>query len=465
MSRILIVDDEPAICWAFDQALSDQGHEVQIASTGAAAVAAAQQFHPDAVVLDYRLPGDDGLTALRALRDQQADMPVILMTAFGSLDLAVQALAAGAFDYLPKPFHLDEAVRLIEQALARTVAAPTPEAPASPSAILGVSRAMQDVFRDIALAAPLDVPVLITGESGVGKEMVARALHHYSRRPRDRFIPVCVPALSESLLESELFGHVKGAFTGAERDHSGLLAQADGGTAFFDEIGDIPLQQQVKLLRVLEDRRLTPVGGAPRQSNFRLIAATHRDLPVRVREGAFREDLYFRLSVFQIRIPPLRDRPEDIPELAARFLEEGPRSLTLTAETLEELQRRHWPGNVRELRSALHHASIVCRGEAITPDCLPPATFVSAAETFGLAEEVRKWGRRQVASVRAREQGDLYERFLEEVEPALFEVVLAAVQGQRKAAAEMLGVHRETLRKRLRRHDLRDAGTGEAASD
>ena len=477
MSQILVIDDEPAICWSFEQALKDGGHEVRIASTAEEALREVTRSAPDVIVLDYRLPGMDGLAALKQLRIQAERTPVILMTAFGSLDLAVDALGVGAFDYLPKPFDLDDAINVISRALAdRDSSEHAQELPETHDTtrslpeILGVSRGMQEVFRDIALVAPRDVPVLITGESGVGKELVARAIHRYSGRDAERFVPVCVPALSESVLESELFGHVKGAFTGADRDRPGLLEQAHHGTAFFDEIGDVPLLQQVKLLRVLEDRRIVPVGGnVPKPSSFRLIAATHRPLEERVRQGEFREDLYYRLSVFRIHIPPLRDRPEDIPELAGKFLAEaaGKRPLELSSATVRELQSRYWKGNVRELRSALQHAAVICRGGVVTPDCLPSEPPRGDQRTLQgrgdngpstpLSENVQQWAEHVLSSgERDANQEPLYESFLSEVEPPLFEAVLAKVGGNRKAAAEMLGLHRETLRKRLRKHRMDD---------
>jgi len=472
MSRILVVDDEPSICWSFEQAFSDSGHVVSSASSAELALEALESFDPELILLDFRLPGMDGLTLLRQLRKTHAQTPVILMTAFGSLDLAVNALGQGVFDYLPKPFDLDDAISLVSRALTNQQhSIPQPQFNAADLAgeMIGISRPMQEVFRQIALVAPLNVPVLITGESGVGKELVARAIHRYSGRSLENFIPICVPALSENVLESELFGHVRGAFTGAERTRPGLLQQAHGGTAFFDEIGDIPLAQQIKLLRVLEDRQVVPVGGDVMQlSEFRLIAATHHSLESRIRAGEFRQDLFYRLNVFRIHVPPLRERPEEIPLLAARFLTQmtSPGRISFSTEAIAELARRSWPGNVRELRSAIQHAAVVCRGDVITPECLPVASPPFSAIKQSDEDEIRTvlqaWAEQQVPHVNPAEPASmLYERFLGEFEPPILKAALEAVRGNRKSAADLLGLHRETLRKRLRKHGFEEGETGD----
>jgi two-component system nitrogen regulation response regulator GlnG len=312
---------------------------------------------------------------------------------------------------------------------------------------------MQEVFKRIALVAPTDASVLITGESGTGKELVARAIHRHSTRTATPMVPVNLAALSPSLVESELFGHARGAFTGAAAARQGLLELADGGTVFFDEAGDIPASVQVKLLRVLEQHEVTPVGETqPRSSAFRVIAATNRDLRNEIRSGAFREDLYFRLAVFEIALPPLRERVEDIPQLAERFLAGAlPVGATarLTTAAMHELCRRSWPGNVRELRNAVEHAVIVARGGAIGPEHLP-APFMFAGERSeggDIAGLVRRWAENQFRDSSGAE--DLYERLLDLVEPPLLEVALRTHHGQRVSAARSLGLHRATLRKKL----------------
>ena len=329
MSRVLVIDDEPSICWAIREYLGDLGHEVEVAASAEAGLALAGHGPHDVVVLDVHLPGIDGLSALAQLRELEGPAPIIVITAFGNLDTAVRAMEGGAFDYLVKPFDLDQAAAVITRALEAHRGRPDPAGPppaggrADPehALLIGHSSPMQELFKQIALVAPADVPVLITGESGTGKELVARAIHRHSPRGGRTFLPVCLAALSQGLVERELFGHLRGSFTGAIHDRKGLLELADGGTVLLDEIGDITPAVQVKLLRAIEHREVTPVGDArPRPINVRFLAATNRPLGELMAAGEFREDLFFRLSVFPIRVPPLRDRREDIPALASHFL-------------------------------------------------------------------------------------------------------------------------------------------------
>lgn len=464
MSHVLIVDDEPAICWAFRECLTDEGFSVDVAGTAELALTLAARQSPDVIVMDVRLPGMDGLEALRRLQTTSASVPVIIMTAFGSLKTAVSAIDGGAFDYLTKPIDLDKAVAVVRQALAAAQnPAASNDAIRDEDLIIGSSSAMQDVFRRIALVAERDVPVLITGESGTGKDLVARAIHQHSGRVGG-FIPICIPALSESVVESELFGHVRGAFTGADQERCGLLELANNGTAFIDEIGDVPLNVQAKLLRVLETREIRPVGGSDcRTASFRLVAATNRPLEQRVADGAFRGDLFYRLNVFRIEMPALRHRIEDIPALAERFLRDASQHrcpLQLSANALDELQSRSWFGNVREFRNAIESASVICRGDTIRREHLPaplPALtrdvrspLASVADE--LANAVRIWTESQLQTDRAS-RSDLYEAFLGVAEPVLLNAALKHVQGHRGDAAKLLGIHRETLRDKLRRLD------------
>ena len=324
MSHVLIVDDEESICWALRRLMSESGHRVTVASSAEDAFDHVTHELPDVVMLDIRLPGMDGLEALGRLQRLGPQTPIIIMTAFGNLKTAVAALSNGAFDYLVKPFDLEQAATVVARALSRPAEMARSAAAVGNNVddeLLGRSAAMQEVFKRIALVAPTDASVLITGESGTGKELVARAIHRHSTRCATPMVPVNLAALSPTLVESELFGHARGAFTGAAAARQGLLELADGGTVFFDEAGDIPASVQVKLLRVLEQHEVTPVGETqPRASAFRVIAATNRDLRAEIRRGAFREDLYFRLAVFEIALPPLRERVDDIPQLAERFL-------------------------------------------------------------------------------------------------------------------------------------------------
>jgi two-component system nitrogen regulation response regulator GlnG len=318
---------------------------------------------------------------------------------------------------------------------------------------------MQALFKRIALVAATDVPVLITGETGTGKELVARAIHRHSRRQDGPFLPICPAALSPGLIEAELFGHVKGAFTGAGQDRKGALELAQGGTVLLDEVGDIPLAVQVKLLRMLEHREITPVGEArPRAIDIRVIAATHRPLAQLMETGAFREDLFFRLGVFPIEVPPLRDRRDDIPALAAHFLglcrPQASHRDDLTPEAVAELMERPWVGNVRELRNAIEHAAVVARGEPIRGEHLPARREVAPGSPTGIPSD--DWSRGLEAWARSFDgaDGSIYERFLELAEPALFRAVLERYGQNRAAAAQALGLHRGTLRQKLRRHGL-----------
>lgn len=465
MSHILVVDDEQAVCWALERALKREGHAVAVAASAEEAFQQAVRQRPAAVILDVRLPGMDGLTALARLREISGNAPIIVITAFGNLDTAVRAVEGGAFDYLAKPFDLSQALDAVARALRVGVEQPVPPQPPDAEMardeIIGRSPAMQVVFKRIALVAPRDACVLITGESGTGKELVARAIHRHSTR-RDRpFLPVHVAALNPSLVESELFGHVKGAFTGATLARPGLLALADGGTVFLDELADIPLPVQVKLLRVLEQNEVMPVGGNQAQVlNIRILSATHQDLGRCVAEGAFRHDLFFRLNVFQVHLPPLRERTEDIGPLAEHFLRRfEPRALPLLPETVQFLGALPWLGNVRELRNALEHAAIIARGGPLLPEHFPPRMprSLAANPAEQLAATIRSWLGQKVKENAGQPPANLYADLLRCVEPALLAEVMRRVQGNRWVAAQWLGLNRATVRKKLGLYDLTDA--------
>ena len=468
MSRILIVDDEASICWAFREFLADEGHEVSVAASAEEGLELASGGDLDAVVLDVRLPGMDGLTALRGFQERIGPAPIIVITAFGNLETVVQAMEGGAFDYLAKPFDLDQAGAVLKRALelgntrkrGHSVSAIT----AGSETLIGASPVMQDLFKRIALVAPTDVPVLITGESGTGKELVARAIHRHSGRCEGPFLPVCVAALSPGLVEGELFGHRRGSFTGASQDRAGLLELAHGGSVLLDEVGDIPSALQVKLLRAIEHREVTPVGDArPRLTDIRLIAATNRSLADLMMAGQFREDLYFRLSVFPIHVPPLRDRRDDIPALAEHFLRQPRLSdvadACLSEEVLDELRSRSWSGNVRELRNAIEHAAIVARGRPIRPEHLPPvaasSTTTNPTSPQNFQEQMAHWAIQEIRKGHPGSvESSMYERFLELVEPSFLKVLLHQCGGNRAAAAQMLGIHRATLRQKLRKYGI-----------
>jgi two-component system nitrogen regulation response regulator GlnG len=464
MSHVLVVDDEPSICWGFRELLAEDGHEVSIAPSAEKALELVDQKRPDAIVLDVRLPGMGGLAALEHFQKRLGrDVPVIVITAFGNLETAVRAVQAGAYDYLAKPFDLDQAARLLREALRareRGASRPQPtEFPGPDERLIGASPAMQAVFKQIALVAATDAPVLITGESGTGKEEVAFAIHHHSARRDGPFLPISLGALSPHLIESELFGHVKGAFTGAETQRVGLLELARGGSVFLDEIGDVSLPLQVKLLRAIERREVTPVGDArPRQADFRVLAATNRPLDELAAAGQFREDLLYRLSVFHIELPPLRERRDDVPLLARHFLRQSAgasRRGEFTEAAMAELGSRPWFGNVRELRNAVEHAAILAREGDIRPEHLPPP-IVSRGEAGVSQEEqirakVAAWARSFLESQEdSPDQAALYDRFLALVEPPLLEATLAFCRDNRALAARLLGIHRSTLREKLR---------------
>ncbi len=461
MSRVLIIDDEESICWGLKRLLSEAGHEVTVASSAEDGIALARTERPEMVVMDIRLPGMDGLTAMKALTAITGPIPIVVITAFGNLETAVTAVRNGAFDYLAKPFDLEQAATVVARALASREQKPGRTRQLSSEQVagqelLGSGPAIQEVFKRIALVAQSDCSVLITGESGTGKELVARAIHRHSNRGEKPFIPINLASLSPTLVESELFGHAKGAFTGADAARQGLLELADQATAFFDEAGDIPPSVQVKLLRVLEQHEVTPVGETqPRASDFRAIAATNRELRRDFNSGDFRQDLYFRLAVFEIHLPPLRERLEDVPLLAERFLtrlvQPGESAKRFTAAAMTELCRRPWPGNVRELRNAVEHGALLARSGAIGPEHLPPPLQLEAKDSAApgsvLEQAVRNWTAAELAA--GRSAGSLYQQFLSQAEPPLFETVLDSTLQNRAAAADLLGIHRATLRKKL----------------
>jgi two-component system nitrogen regulation response regulator GlnG len=447
------------------------GHDVVAASSAEHALVQAQAARPDVVILDVRLPGMDGLTAIERFQQCCEAVPIIVITAYGDLQTAVEAVRRGAFDYIAKPFDAAK----VKGALVRALASRPGHTPAATGnglrveGMVGRSPAMQEVFKQIALAAASDASVLLCGESGTGKELAARAIHRYSSRSEGPFVAVNVAALSSSLAESELFGHVRGAFTGAEAPRVGLLTQANGGTLFLDEVADIPAPTQVKLLRALEHGEVIPVGGnEPVQTDFRVISATHRDLARRVADGSFRHDLYFRLCAFQIDLPPLRQRPQDIAELAEHFTTTlakppGTPKVALTAEALAELERRTWHGNVRELRNAIDHALIMARGRAIMPEHLPQQTVAMSAVDAddvdaNVAAAVRLWAAQNVGD--AQWAGRLHERLIAVVEPPLLAAAMDQHKGQCAAAARVLGIHRTTLRKKLTDHGLAGGESG-----
>ncbi|RMF91617.1 MAG: sigma-54-dependent Fis family transcriptional regulator [Planctomycetota bacterium] len=468
-SHWLVIDDEESICWGFRRLGKQVGAKVTTVASAEDGLAAAAAEQPDVVVLDVRLPGMSGLDALEVFRRDFPHTPVIVITAYGDLETAVEAVRRGAVEYLTKPFDIKQARRLIEQVIRSPSAESTDTRGKADDeyVIVGNSPAMQEVFKKIALAAAGTACVHLKGETGTGKELVARAIHRFSRRADGPFVPVNIASLSPTLAESELFGHERGAFTGAESRRRGLLQQADGGTLFIDEVAEIPEAIQVKLLRSLDYGEVLAVGAErPVRCDFRIISATHQDLAELVRQGTFRRDLYFRLVTFEIELPPLRERRDDIPLLAEHFLarfaaRNGRPVPTLAPETLEEMERRPWWGNVRELRNCLESAAMVARGGRILPEHLPPPFPQSLLPERGaagegdlesrIAELLAQWTRRQLAA--GEETTNLYQRLLDLIEPPVMKTVFDAFDRRYAAAARVLGLHRTTLRKRLARDE------------
>jgi len=467
VSSLLVVDDEQSICWGLSKMGESLGCKVTTASSAESALAMAAELRPDVIVLDVRLPGIDGLSAIEQLRTHAGDVPIIVITAYGDLQTAVKAVRNGAFDYITKPFNLEQVRHAVSRAIRRDEhehASPSRDVPVE--GIIGHTPVMQATFNRIALAAAADTYVLLAGESGTGKELAARAIHRYSRRADGPFVAVNVAALSPSLAESELFGHERGAFTGAERSRTGLLAQADGGTLFLDEVADIPLAIQVKLLRALDSAEVVPVGGTkPITTNFRVISATHQDLLKKIADGTFRHDLYFRLSAFHIELPPLRERLEDIPDLVQHFVARLRGGSTgdppvVTQEALAELRRRPWFGNVRELRNVIEHALIVARGGAVLPEHLSPPVDAELIPGAGdgsvsverLKELLYDWSRQALRDPTRSSQA--YEELLHIVEPPLLRAAMEKHDSNCAAAARELGMHRVTLRKKLDQYGI-----------
>nr|WP_317402569.1 nitrogen regulation protein NR(I) [Plesiomonas shigelloides] len=462
--RVWVVDDDSAIRWVLDKALSSSQIRCETFDSAAAVLDALQQSKPDVLLSDIRMPGMDGLTLLGQLQQQAPQLPVIIMTAHSDLDAAVSAYQRGAFDYLPKPFDLDEAVALVERALQHSFEQRQQRTPANEpvrgaqSEIIGEAPAMQEVFRAIGRLSRTAISVLINGESGTGKELIAHALHRHSPRANAPFIALNMAAIPKDLIESELFGHEKGAFTGAGAVRQGRFEQANGGTLFLDEIGDMPLDIQTRLLRVLADGQFYRVGGhTPLHVDVRIIAATHQDLEARVREGLFREDLFHRLNVIRLQLPALRERRQDIAALSRHFLLSAARELgveakTLHPDTLRVMSEFHWPGNVRQLENICRGLTVMAAGKEIFVSDLPaeltrPASSVdTAASALNWQQPLQQWVLQQLA----RGQEDLLTTLQPEFEQLLLDAALQHTRGHKQEAARLLGWGRNTLTRKLK---------------
>ncbi|PZP58988.1 MAG: nitrogen regulation protein NR(I) [Azospira oryzae] len=457
MKPVWIIDDDRSIRWVFEKALTRERIEFKTFASAQEAEAALQTATPRVVVTDIRMPGGSGLDLLKTIKEKLPHVPVIIMTAYSDLESAVSAFQGGAFEYLPKPFDVDHAVELVRRALEESMRqTEVVEERTEPPEILGQAPSMQEVFRAIGRLSNSQATVLITGESGTGKELVARALHRHSPRAARPFIAINTAAIPKDLLESELFGHERGAFTGAQTMRRGRFEQAEGGTLFLDEIGDMPPELQTRLLRVLSDGHFYRVGGhQPIKANVRVIAATHQDLETRVKEGLFREDLYHRLNVIRLRLPPLRERREDIPLLARHFLQKSARDLGVEPKRLSDAALKYltsldFPGNVRQLENLCHWLTVMAPGQNVDVADLPPefrresapsreASWIAALES-------------EVENALNRGQSGLMDDFGRQFEKALILKALQHTGGRRIEAAHLLGLGRNTLTRKI--HEL-----------
>jgi len=465
MQSLLIIDDEPNVCYTLEKVLASTRLKVFMAATAFEGLALVRRESPDAVILDIRLPDMHGLDAYREIRHIDARLPVIIITAHGTTEMAIEATKLGAFDYLLKPLDLGQLREVVGRAIhlsqiSRTPAMYDENAPPQVESdqMVGNSHPMQELYKSIGRIAPQDVTVLILGESGTGKEMVARAIYQHSRRSQAPLLAINCAAIPESLLESELFGHERGAFTGADRRRIGKFEQADGGTIFMDEVGDMAPATQAKLLRLLQQEEFERVGGnATIHTNVRLIAATNQDLESLVAAGRFRQDLFYRLNVLTIRIPPLRERLEDIPLLLNYFLGRMNRELDrhvhgVSTEAMLLLAQHNWPGNVRELQSVVKHALIHTPGDLLLPESLPAHLREgSAANHASSAVMDNDLGvGRLVRDLLERSHGNIYYHVQAAVDRVVLNAVLDHVKGNQVEAAELLGISRNTLRSKLR---------------
>jgi two-component system nitrogen regulation response regulator GlnG len=462
LADIWVVDDDEAIRFVLKRALQRKGYGVRCFDNVGSITESLQRSSPAAILTDIRLPDADGLSVVDTLETLGIDFPVIAMTAYSDLDQAVSAFRKGVFEYLPKPFDLEQVVSVLERALATGEPVPREKSEESGSRLLGESQAMQEVFRTIGRLSRSDISVLITGETGSGKEVVARVLHQHSPRAEAPFIAINTAAIPAELLESELFGHEKGAFTGAHSRRVGRFEEAAGGTLFLDEIGDMPLALQTRLLRVLAEGDYYRVGGRDLlRADARVITATHQDLEEKVRSGSFREDLYHRLNVINIALPPLRDRAVDIAILARRFLVQVAGELGLEVkrfrpETITILEGYPWPGNVRQLLNLCRQLCVMAPGDQIFPDDLPAEMFskdIGKGEEGAWSESLRRWASRELVSGGT----DLFGRAQAELERVLIDCALDQTGGQRQKAAELLGLGRNTLTRKLQKFDMEKA--------
>ena len=456
--NVWIVDDDKSIRWVLEKALNQEGIVTSAFDNGDTVINKLRTSQPDVVITDIRMPGTDGFSVLSHIQETHPDLPVIIMTAHSDLDSAVASYQGGAFEYLPKPFDVDEAVALVKRAVTHSheqQQQTTETVSYSPTEIIGEAPAMQEVFRAIGRLSHSNITVLINGESGTGKELVARALHRHSPRKENPFIALNMAAIPKDLIESELFGHEKGAFTGANTQRQGRFEQANGGTLFLDEIGDMPLDTQTRLLRVLADGSFYRVGGHIAVGvDVRIIAATHQNLEGLVKEGKFREDLFHRLNVIRVHLPKLAERREDIAKLAGHFLTIAAKELNvepkiLLPETAEYMTGLEWPGNVRQLENTCRWLTVMASGREILVNDLPPELLESKQSTntgSNWEDALRLWADQELAKGHRALLDDAVPCF----ERIMIETALKHTAGRRRDAAELLGWGRNTLTRKIK---------------
>jgi two-component system, NtrC family, nitrogen regulation response regulator GlnG len=479
MSRgtVLVADDDTAIRTVLNQALVRAGYAPRVTGNAATLWRWVSDGEGDVIITDVVMPDENAFDLIPRIRNLRPELPIIVMSAQNTLMTALSAAEKGAYEYLPKPFDLNELISVVGRAIAEPKTKPAKKPADSDSEglpLIGRSPAMQEIYRVLARLTQTDLTVTINGESGTGKELVARVLHNFGKRKHGPFVALNMAAIPRELIESELFGHEKGAFTGAMQRATGRFEQAEGGTLFLDEIGDMPMEAQTRLLRVLQEGEYMTVGGrTPIKSNVRIVAATHRDLMAQIQQGLFREDLYYRLNVVPLRLPPLRERMDDIGDLARHFLRQAAKSglgdKSIATAAVDRLKAHSWPGNVRELENFIRRLAALRSEDVLTADLVtaelaaqaPPVEMrrtgssLHSGPAAGLSEAVERHLADYFASFgKALPPVNLYDRILAEVERPLFIAALAATHGNQIKAADLLGLNRNTLRKRIRDLDI-----------
>ena len=475
MSRgtVLVADDDTAIRTVLNQALVRAGYAPRVTGNAATLWRWVSDGDGDVIITDVVMPDENAFDLIPRIKRLRPDLPIIVMSAQNTLMTALSAAEKGAYEYLPKPFDLNELISVVGRALAEPTRLAKPRPAADPDTeempLIGRSAAMQDIYRVLARLTQTDLTVMINGESGTGKELVAKVLHNFGKRKHGPFVAVNMAAIPRELIESELFGHEKGAFTGALARATGRFEQSEGGTLFLDEIGDMPMEAQTRLLRVLQEGEYTTVGGrTPIKTNVRIVAATHRDLKTQIQQGLFREDLYYRLNVVPMRLPPLRERLDDIGDLSRHFLRQAAKSglgdKSIATAAVDRLKAHDWPGNIRELENFIRRLSALRSEDTLTPDVIDeelqslkpiPVTRRSDLPAGGLSEAVERHLADYFGSFgKSLPPPNLYDRILADVERPLFIAALAATHGNQIKAADLLGINRNTLRKRIRELDI-----------